>query len=274
MTTSQPKRAPQYLQGYPQMYQSEPDMRVQEGKGDDTENWWCDTCGYVLVAEYAGARAAIEARGMPLHMAQCRCPDNKRRERRERDAAFVATGLPASRNTFESFRPRPGTEEAYKTCRLYADEKLSPVLVLLGSVGTGKTHLAEAVAAQMMGHGNVVRYVQASSLLNAMYATMSSATDNLSDYVHDLKISRLLVIDDLGVGAPTEWAQGQIGDLIDDRIQQNRRLLITTNLMSYEAAEAKLGTRIADRLYDVTSGTVGQVLMACESYRHWRGATA
>ena len=274
MTTSQPKRAPQYLQGYPQMYQSEPDMRVQEGKGDDTENWWCDTCGYVLVAEYAGARAAIEARGMPLHMAQCRCPDNKRRERRERDAAFVATGLPASRNTFESFRPRPGTEEAYKTCRLYADEKLSPVLVLLGSVGTGKTHLAEAVAAQMMGHGNVVRYVQASALLNAMYATMGSATDNLSDYVHDLKISRLLVIDDLGVGAPTEWAQGQIGDLIDDRIQQNRRLLITTNLLTYEAAEHKLGTRIADRLYDVTSGTVGQVLMACESYRHWRGATA
>ena len=29
---------------------------------------------------------------------------------------------------------------------------------------------------------------------------------------------------------------------------------------------------IADRLYDVTSGTVGQVLMNCESYRHWRGA--
>jgi DNA replication protein DnaC len=273
MTTKQPKRAPQYLQGFPQMYQDEAATRIQEGGESDDENWWCDTCGYVLVAEYAGARAAIEARGMPLYMAQCRCSNIERQARRERDAAFVATGLPGSRNTFESFRPRPGTEEAYKTARLYADEKLSPVLVLLGSVGTGKTHLAEAVAAQMMGHGNVVRYVQASSLLNAMYATMGSATDNLSDYVHDLKIARLLVIDDLGVGAPTDWAQGQIGDLIDDRIQQNRRLLITTNLMTYEAAEAKLGTRIADRLYDVTSGTVGQVVMNCESYRHWRGAS-
>ena len=185
MTTSQPKRAPQYLQGYPQMYQSEPLTRIQEGKDGDTENWWCSTCNYVLVAEFAGARLALENRGMPLHMAQCRCSDNQRRERRERDAAFVATGLPASRNTFESFRPRPGTEEAFKTCRLYGDEKLSPVLVLLGSVGTGKTHLAEAVASQMMGHGNVVRYTQASALLNAMYATMNSATDNLSDYVHD-----------------------------------------------------------------------------------------
>ena len=273
MTTSQPRRAGQYLQGYPQLFQDEPATRIQEGGEGDDENWWCDTCGYVLVAEYPGARAAIEARGMPLHMAQCKCSNIERQARRDRDATFVSTGLPASRNTFSNFQPRPGTEEAFKTCRLYADEKLSPVLVLLGSVGTGKTHLAEAVAGQMMSYGNVVRYVQASALLNAMYATMKSNDLHLSDYVHDLKISRLLIIDDLGVGAPPEWAQGQIGDLIDDRIQQNRRLLITTNLMTYEAAEQKLGTRIADRLYDVTSGTVGQVLMNCESYRHWRGAS-
>ena len=272
MTTSQPKRAPQYLQGFPQMYQDEAATRVQEGGEGDEENWWCDTCGYVLVAEYPGARAAIEARGMPIHMAQCKCSDIERRERRKRDEDFRASGLPSSRNTFDSFQPRPGTEEAYATARQYASEKLSPVLVLLGGVGAGKTHLAEAVGNQMMGQGSVVRYVQGSGLLREMYSRMNSNTDNLSDYIRDLMVARLLIIDDRGTGAPTDWAQGQIGDLMDDRIQQGRRLLVTSNLQTYEATESKLGTRIADRLFDVTSGTVGQVILNCESYRHWQEA--
>jgi DNA replication protein DnaC len=272
MTPKQPKQAPQYLQGYPQMYQSEPLTRIQEGKDGDTENWWCDTCGFVLVAEYAGARDALEARGMPLYMAQCKCSNIERQARRDRDAAFVATGLPSSRNTFNNFRPRPGTEEAYQTARQYASEKLSPVLVLLGGVGAGKTHLAEAVGNQMMGQGSVVRYVQGSGLLREMYARMDSASSSLSDYIRDLMVARLLILDDLGTGAPTEWAQGQIGDLMDDRIQQGRRLLVTSNLQTYEATESKLGTRIADRLFDVTSGTVGQVILNCESYRHWQEA--
>ena len=109
MTTSQPRRAGQYLQGYPQLFQDEPATRIQEGGEGDDENWWCDTCGYVLVAEYPGARAAIEARGMPLHMAQCKCSNIERQARRDRDATFVSTGLPASRNTFSNFQPRPGT---------------------------------------------------------------------------------------------------------------------------------------------------------------------
>ena len=124
----------------------------------------------------------------------------------------------------------------------------------------------------MMGQGSVVRYVQGSGLLLEMYSRMNSNTDNLSDYIRDLMVARLLIIDDLGTGAPTEWAQGQIGDLMDDRIQQGRRLLVTSNLQTYEATESKLGTRIADRLFDVTSGTVGQVILNCESYRHWKEA--
>lgn len=255
-----------YLNGV-KLFQQEPETRVEE-------EWWCETCDYVLVAEFEGARAAIEARGMPLNFAQCRCSDNERRARREGDAQFRASGLPSSRNSFEGFRPRPGTEEAYATARAYADEKLSPVLVLLGSVGTGKTHLAESIGNHMMSIGNLVRYVQASGMLREMYSRMNSSTQTLSEYIDDLMIARLLIIDDLGAGQPSEWAQGQMLTLIDDRIQQGRHLLVTSNLTTYESAEATLGTRIADRLYDITSGTVGQVVMACESYRHWQEAIA
>jgi len=272
MTPKKPQSVGQYLRGMTQVFQDDPLTRIQEGAEGDEENWWCDACNYVLVGEFEGARAAVQARGMPLHMAQCRCSDIERRERRKRDEDFRASGLPSSRNTFADFQPRPGTEEAYATARQYASEKLSPVLVLLGGVGTGKTHLAEAVGNQMMGQGSVVRYVQGSGLLREMYSRMNSNTDNLSDYIRDLMVARLLIIDDLGTGAPTEWAQGQIGDLMDDRIQQGRRLLVTSNLQTYEATESKLGTRIADRLFDVTSGTVGQVILNCESYRHWKEA--
>ena len=271
MTPKKPQSVGQYLRGMTQVFQDDPLTRIQEGK-DGEEMWWCDNCNYVLVGEFEGAKAAIEARGMPLHMAQCRCSDIERRERRKRDEDFRASGLPSSRNTFDSFQPRPGTEEAYATARQYASEKLSPVLVLLGGVGAGKTHLAEAVGNQMMGQGSVVRYVQGSGLLREMYARMDSASSSLSDYIRDLMVARLLILDDLGTGAPTEWAQGQIGDLMDDRIQQGRRLLVTSNLTTYEATEAKLGTRIADRLFDITSGTVGQVILNCESYRHWQEA--
>lgn len=265
MSTQRRKAQPlaQYLRGVIQLFQGDPKTRI-------SDEWWCETCHYVLVAEFDGARQAIENRGMPLHMAQCKCSDNERRARRQRTEDYRASGLPSSRNTFENFRPRPGTEEAYATTRQYAAEKLSPVLVLLGGVGTGKTHLAEAVGNQMMGIGNLVRYAQASSMLREMYARMNSATETLSDYIEDLMTARLLIIDDIGTGQPTEWAQGQILNLIDNRIQQGRWLLVTSNLTTYEATEAKLGTRIADRLFDVTSGTVGQVILDCESYRHWK----
>jgi DNA replication protein DnaC len=244
MTPKKPQSMGQYLKGMTQVFQDDPLTRIEEGK-DGEEMWWCDNCNYVLVGEFEGAKA---------------------------DEDFRASGLPSSRNTFADFQPRPGTEEAYATARQYASEKLSPVLVLLGGVGAGKTHLAEAVGNQMMGQGSVVRYVQGSGLLREMYSRMNSNTDNLSDYIRDLMVARLLIIDDLGTGAPTEWAQGQIGDLMDDRIQQGRRLLVTSNLTTYEATEAKLGTRIADRLFDITSGTVGQVILNCESYRHWQEA--
>ena len=269
MTTQRPKAQPiaQYLRGVIQLFQGDPKTRIED-------DWWCDTCNYVLVAEHGGARAAIAARGMPMHMAQCKCGDNERRARRERAEQFRLSGLPSSENSFSNFRPRPGTEEAYETARQYANEKLSPVLVVMGDVGTGKTHLAEAVGNHMRGLGNVVRYRQATNMLREMYACLNSNDRDLGAYLEDLMVARLLIIDDLGAGAPTEWANAQTLQLIDNRIQQRRWLLVTTNLTTYEAVESRLGTRIADRMFDITSGTVGQVVLNCESYRHWTEAIA
>lgn len=117
-------------------------------------------------------------------------------------------------------------------------------IVLRGETGCGKTHLAVALM-QHAGHGY---FTTAPELLLRIRSTFNDGGWETEDEViRDLCSHDLLVLDDLGAEKTTEFAITTLYIIIDRRIRDAKRTIITTNL-SLKEIEDKLDARIASRL--------------------------
>lgn len=114
-------------------------------------------------------------------------------------------------------------------------------LILAGQVGTGKTHAAYAVGRHLLAQGLTVEAWTLSDLLAAMRPDGDPKASDLA------RACDVLILDDLGAAKASEWAQEQLTALLDARLRDKRRQVITTNA-PYEALEAAWGSRAMDRL--------------------------
>ena len=168
--------------------------------------------------------------------------------------------------TFESFNPRwpeapderRALNQAYAICLAYARQP-ADWLYLWGDVGTGKSHLAAAIAQHVAAAGTAVSYVSAPALFRFVRSGMS---DHSADArIEALHAVDLLVIDDLGTEHLTAWATTVLFDLINQRYIQDRPTVITSNL-HFDDLPDRIADRIAER---------SQVLrLAGASYRRRR----
>ena len=69
-------------------------------------------------------------------------------------------------------------------------------LIFMGSVGTGKTHLATAIALKACQEGRRVRFFTAAELANILLEKNTKGT--LNNYLGTLKKVELVVIDEIG----------------------------------------------------------------------------
>lgn len=96
-----------------------------------------------------------------------------------------------------------------------------------GAVGSGKTHLACAVARELLAK-NLVRNVQFArcvSLFDEIKRSFNSGTDALAPY----RTCGVLVLDDLGKQASTPWSLERLFDLVDDRYARCLPTITTSN---------------------------------------------
>jgi DNA replication protein DnaC len=137
---------------------------------------------------------------------------------------------------------------------LYADAKMDDVsdlaaarwwntesdtLILAGPVGTGKTHTAYAIGNMAVEFGVWSEAYTVSDLLEALRPG--------GDGAYGARQCDLLVLDDLGAQTPTPWAVETLTALVDARIRESRRQIVTTNA-PYEALETAWCGRLIDRL--------------------------
>ena len=154
------------------------------------------------------------------------------------------------RRTFDTFQPTRDNQKACRVCKTYADtfrEKLpknNPEpgrngLFITGPKGTGKTHLAAAIANQLMQQGTAVICMTMIDLLDRIkqtyeqsrqYGGETSEGNVLSTY----KTVPLLVIDDMGKEPATEWAVSKIYAIINARYEAYMPTIITTNYSDAE----------------------------------------
>jgi len=141
-----------------------------------------------------------------------------------------------------------GNESWWAKIKQYADGSYDhPFLTFLGTVGTGKTHMALAIGWAWLECVRNVLYYQVENLLDALRRGYSSwQKGDPEGYQSVLAFTQnvgLLILDDLGAQQETEWATSKLDQIIDYRYINKKPLIATTNL-----ALERLPARIADRL--------------------------
>jgi len=139
----------------------------------------------------------------------------------------------------------PSHKDWWSTIRGWLPEAISePFLALIGTPGTGKTHLALALGWEWLERGKTVLYYHVTGLLNALRDGYRRSGE--TDYSHIIAFAQncsLLILDDLGAEKETEWATEQLDYIIDYRYEHRKPLIVTSNL-----ALDKLPPRVSDRL--------------------------
>ena len=135
------------------------------------------------------------------------------------------------RRTFESFNP-VFNQNAYDRCLYYSEhykDSERNSLLLIGTVGTGKTHLAAAISNKLMDKGIPVLFDTYSGHLNKL----KDEFDRKAKREH-LKLMQdidVLVIDDVGKEKQTEWSRSVMFDVINYRYEHILPVIITSNLL-------------------------------------------
>ncbi|MEA2141520.1 MAG: replication protein DnaC [Solirubrobacteraceae bacterium] len=119
-------------------------------------------------------------------------------------------------------------------------------LWLMGDVGTGKTTLAMIVSKAALDAGRSVAIYSLPRLLNLVRGAIESEA-GMVGFLERLAAVDLLHIDDLGVENTTEWVLEQLYSIINTRYEDERAMIVTTNLR-YEELIAQLGERTVSRL--------------------------
>lgn len=148
---------------------------------------------------------------------------------------------------FETWKHK-GKETWWPEIQSYAECKYDhPFLTLMGTVGTGKTHLALSLGWSWIGCGKNVLYYHVEDLLDALRSGYSSwqrgDPEGYSMILHFAQIVSLLILDDFGAQDEKVWAAAKLDQIIDSRYIHRKPLIVTTNM-----ALDKLPDRIADRL--------------------------
>lgn len=152
------------------------------------------------------------------------------------------------RRTFSTFQQTPDNHRALRACKLYAEtfgDKLPKNnhdpgrngLFITGPKGTGKTHLAAAIANHLMQDGTAVICMTMIDLLDRIKQTFEQQKTwgvSESSVLKTYKDVPLLIIDDMGKEPATEWAVSKIYAIINARYEAYLPTIITTNYSDAE----------------------------------------
>ncbi len=176
-------------------------------------------------------------------------------KQRRLEARLNQSGIPLRfrGKTFASYRTdTDGMESACAIAMEFAANfrehaKKGTFLVFSGKPGTGKSHLAIAIAQEVMSGGTAL-YTSAIDAVRMIRDTWRRDSAKTESQVLDMLASiDLLILDEVGVQYGTEAEQVSLFDIIDKRYRDLRPTILLTNLNAKGMKEF-LGDRSYDRL--------------------------
>ena len=156
--------------------------------------------------------------------------------------------------TFDNFRVRghvglraaqaDSLEYAFNQARHFA-QHAKGWLLLSGSYGCGKTHLAAAIANFVVDAGIPTLFLTVPDLLDSLRFSYDDPESTFEQRFDEIRSAPLLIMDDFGTQNATEWAQEKLFQILNYRYIKKLPVVITTNLM-LEEMEPRIRSRLED----------------------------
>lgn len=147
----------------------------------------------------------------------------------------------------------PNSAKALETVREYAENFADSLasgrsLILMGTVGTGKTHLAASAAHALIAQGYTAVFTSVLSAVRSVKETYGhGATQTERQAINALIAPDLLIIDEVGVQFGSATEEMILFEIINGRYEQMKPTIIISNLAMGPLKEY-LGERVFDRL--------------------------
>lgn len=156
-------------------------------------------------------------------------------------------------SSLNSWEPKSKTQSAILAAvRAYADGfsdnfRLGRGLLLLGDIGTGKTHLACGVLTEAISQGYKGIFTSATGLFANLKEEFGGKRREGESAAETCARRDLLVIDDIGAHRGTDWEVGVLHQILDARYAERLPTILTSNSEDFDAF---VGVRVADRLIE------------------------
>lgn len=137
-------------------------------------------------------------------------------------------------------------------------------LLLIGKIGTGKTHLGVGIIKELiLARGTSCLFYDYRELLKEIQNSYNTSVQRTElDVLRPVFDTEVLFLDELGAVKPTEWVWDTVSLILNTRYNNNRTTIITTNFQDQAAAgtstslsparaavrEETLGDRIGERM--------------------------
>ena len=201
--------------------------------------------------------------GDSLRVEPCACHGDLRRRQR-----MLAAGIPRryAHCTLGSFKDKATVLKNAKArvqefVDLWPGTDEGRGLLLMGTCGVGKTHLAVAVLVEIITANKPGRLLFSNfqDLIQEIQASFDNdQVPSKSELLRPLLEADLLVLDELGSQKPTTFVQDILYYVINSRYNAERTTIFTTNYFDYgtdsekDTLESRIGKRLRSRLAEMT----------------------
>jgi DNA replication protein DnaC len=243
--------------------------RIHEARLTKAQSETCPLCagtGWKTIS--AGVGASEEGRNKDRRVVRCDCQVRARagnllaaaripRRYEHCELASYTTDFPGAHRSLafahiaaskfaQEYDPRDGTG-----------------LLIIGQIGTGKTHLAVGIVKELINKGVPCLFYDYRELLKEIQNSYNATVQTTElDVLRPVFETDVLVLDELGAVKPTEWVWDTVSLILNTRYNNNRTTIITTNFEDQAAAGASgslsparaatraetLGDRIGERM--------------------------
>ncbi len=162
---------------------------------------------------------------------------------------------------FHNYKPaNPSQERAYGYASRLTMEypAVERGLLLMGTVGVGKTHLAVSILKGLTERGFTCLFYEFGSLLKEIQDSYNANTRTSElGVLSPVLSSEILVLDEVGASKPTDWVRDTMAHIINTRYNDRKLTIFTTNYTDErrndreETLEDRIGSRLRSRVYEM-----------------------